>query len=175
MTADEVRDELLVEVLLLIDFVENAFEVVEELEGRFSHKAEHTVGSVFGCNLQASTHMLHNQFAGVFSIGSVYLFVASIVQQQIVAHTATNKTLLYVRKGIYRTIDVEQSTMVSVQIPAHIRMNARRAFALVADVEVLAMHGIHVGTRSSQITQIPLEIRHLNDGIHFFQNTFLAA
>ena len=119
--------------------------------------------------------MLHNQFTGVFSIGSVYLFVASVVQQQIVAHTATNKTLLDAREGIHRAVDVEQLTMVCIQIFAHIRMNAGRAFALMTDVEVFAMHGIHVGTGSSQIAQIPLEIRHLNDGIHFFQNTFLTA
>ncbi len=46
-------------------------------------------------------------------------------------------------------VDVEQGGMVGVEVGAHLRIDARGAFALVAEVEVLAVHGVHVGGRTA--------------------------
>ena len=51
MAGDEVRDELLVEMLLAVDAVEDALELVELLERRFAHQSEHTVAGVLRCHL----------------------------------------------------------------------------------------------------------------------------
>ena len=72
-------------------------------------------------------------------------------------------------------VDVEQGRVVGVEILAHLRMDARRALALVAKVEVLSVHGIHVCRRSAKVAQISFEIRKLSDGFHFFDDAFLAA
>lgn len=55
-------------------------------------------------------------------------------------------------------VDVEQGGMVGVEVGAHLRMDARRAFAFVANVEVLAVHGVHIGGRTAQVAQIAFEV-----------------
>ena len=41
-------------------------------------------------------------------------------------------------------VDVEQGSVVGVEILADVGMDARRTFALVAKVEILAVHGVHI-------------------------------
>ena len=65
--------------------------------------------------------------------------------------------------------------MVAVEIRTNLRMDARWAFALMTKVELLSMHRIHIGRRSSEVAQIPFEVGHLGDGFHFFKNALLAA
>ena len=54
-------------------------------------------------------------------------------------------------------------------------MDARGALALAAFVQVGSMHGIHIGTRSSKVTQIAFEVGHLGDGLHLSKDAFLAS
>ena len=72
-------------------------------------------------------------------------------------------------------VDVEQGRVICVEVLAHAWMNAGRAFALVADVKVLAMHGVHVGRRTSKVAQITFEVGQLGDGLDFAEDAFLAA
>ena len=62
---------------------------------------------MFGCYFQSAAHVLHNQFAGVFGIGFVGFWIACVVQQEVVAHTAADEALLDARECINGAIDVE--------------------------------------------------------------------
>ena len=83
---DEVGDDLLAQFLAAVDVVEDTLEVVEELEGRFSHEIEHPVGCVFWGNFQPSAYMLGNQFFCVLAVDAVDACIACIVQQEVVAN-----------------------------------------------------------------------------------------
>ena len=72
-------------------------------------------------------------------------------------------------------IDIEQRVMVGIQIRTYLWMDTGRTLALVAFSFILSTHGIHVGTRTSQVTQIPFEIGHFRNSFHFFENAFLAT
>ena len=80
MAGDEVGDDLLVEMLLAIDAVEDALELVELLERRFAHQRQHMVGSVLWSHLQASADVILDQFAGVLHSGLVRLLVLAAMQ-----------------------------------------------------------------------------------------------
>ena len=108
MAGDEVGDDLLVEVLLAIDAVEDALELVELLERRLAHESEHMVGSMFGRHLQTSADMILNQFACVLHSGLVRLLVLATIQEQVVAHTTANETLFDAWQGIDGTINLQQ-------------------------------------------------------------------
>ena len=84
--ADEVGDDLLAQVFAAIDVVEDALEVVEELEGRLAHEVEHTVGCVFGSYLQATAHVARDEFFGIFSVDAVDVLIARVVEQEVVAY-----------------------------------------------------------------------------------------
>lgn len=71
-------------------------------------------------------------------------------------------------------VDIEQGRMVGVEILAYVGMDAGGTFALVAKVKVLAMHGVHIGRRTSEVTQIALEVGQLRDGFDFLENALLA-
>ena len=72
-------------------------------------------------------------------------------------------------------VDVKQGSVVGVEILADVGMDARGTFALVAKVQVLAVHGIHICRWTTQITEITFEVGHLCDGLDLFENTLLAA
>ena len=175
MATDEVGDDLLAQVQLLVQLVEYLLELVELGERGLAHHVEHRIACVFGSYLQASAHVLGYQLAGIFTGGTVDGGVLAFVKQEVVAHTATDEALLDARKRIDGVIDVEQRAMVGVQVGAYLGVDARGALALAAFVRVIALHGIHIGTRSSKVGEIALEVGHLGDGLHFFQDAFLAS
>ena len=72
-------------------------------------------------------------------------------------------------------VDVEQGGVVGVEVLADVRMDARGAFALVANVEVFAVHGVHICRWTAQVAEIALEVGELCDGLDLFENAFLAA
>ena len=72
-------------------------------------------------------------------------------------------------------IDVEELGVVGVEVLAHVGMDARGTFALVAKVEVFAVHGVHIGGGASEVTQIAFEVGQLGDGFDFLEDAFLAA
>ena len=87
MGTDEVRNDLLAEVLATVDIVEDAFEVVEKAERGFPHEVEHTVGGVFGGDFEATADVFGDEFFGVSAVGFVGAFVACVVKQEVVADT----------------------------------------------------------------------------------------
>ena len=108
VAGDEVGDDLLVESLLAIDAVEDTLELVELLERRLAHQSEHMVGSMLWSHLQTSADMILDEFTGVLHSGLVGLFVLAAIQQQVVAHTTANETLLDAWQRVDGTIDFKQ-------------------------------------------------------------------
>ena len=66
MAGDEVGDYLLVEMLLAIDAVEDALEVVELLERGLAHQVKDALAGMFWRYLQSAADMAGYQFAGIF-------------------------------------------------------------------------------------------------------------
>ena len=85
------------------------------------------------CYLQATADMAGNELAGIFLRTFVSVRVLALVQQQVIAYTAANEGLLDAGQGIYGMIDVEQRTVVRIQVGAYLGVDARRAFAFPAD------------------------------------------
>ena len=71
MAADEVRNDLLVEVLLATNAVELSLELIKLLERGFAHELQHTVAGVLGCYFQPATDMASDEFTGVLLSGTV--------------------------------------------------------------------------------------------------------
>ena len=149
MRGDEVRDELLVEVLLLVYAVEDAFELFEELERRFSHKHQHIVRRMLRGYLQTTAHVLCYQFASVLARSGIYLLVLALMEQQVVADTGTDEALLYLGQSIDSVVDVEQGGMVRIEVRTNLRVDARRTLALLARLQVVAVHAVHIGGRTA--------------------------
>ena len=72
-------------------------------------------------------------------------------------------------------VDVEKLGVIGVEILADVGVDAGGTFALVAKVEVLAMHGIHIGRGTSEVTEVSFEVRELGDGLDFAEDAFFAA
>ena len=146
---NEIGNDLLAQVFLATDAVEQPFELLKLAERRLSHQVEHAVGRVFGCYFQSSADVSGDEFAGVLSGGLVALFVAGLVQQQVVAHTAANETFFDAWQRIDGAIDVEQGGMVCVEIRADLRMDARRSAAFLAGFLVTSAHSVHIRRRTA--------------------------
>ena len=84
---DEVGDDLLAQVLATVEFVEDALEVVEELEGGLAHEREHTVGSVFWRHFQTAADVFGDEFLCVLTIDAIDAFIACVVEQQVITDT----------------------------------------------------------------------------------------
>lgn len=87
MTADEVGDDLLAQILASVNIVEDTLEVMEELEGGFAHEGQHTVRSVFRSHLQASADMLGDEFLRVFPVVLIDAFISCVMEQEVIADT----------------------------------------------------------------------------------------
>ena len=105
---DEVGDDLLAQVLATVEFVEDAFEVVEEFEGGFAHEVEHTVGGVFGCHFEAPTDVFSDEFLGVLAIDAVDAWVARVVKEEVIADARADEALLDAWESIDCMVDVEE-------------------------------------------------------------------
>ena len=175
VAGDEVGDELLAQALLLVDAVENLLECLELGERRLAHDAQHTVAGVLGGHLEASADVAGDEFAGVFAGALVHLRILALMEQEVVAHTASDERLLDTGQGIDGVVDVEQRAVVGIQVGTHLGMDARRPLALLAQVEVGALHAVHVGAGSAQVAQVALEVGQLHDGLHFAQDALLAT
>ena len=71
-------------------------------------------------------------------------------------------------------VDIQQRTVVGIEVGADFGMDAGGTLALLAAGLILALHAVHVGTRSTQIAQIAFEIGHLYDLLHFAENALLT-
>ena len=174
VAADEVGDELLAQVQFAVQAVEDAFEFVELLERGLAHDVQYPQACMFGCYLQASAYMFHDEFAGVFGGTPVYGGVFAFVQEQVVAHAASDKAFFDARHRVHAAVDVQQRAVVGVQVRADFRMHARGALAFPAEGLVRAVHGVHICRGASQVAQVSLEVGHLGNGFHFFQDALLA-
>ena len=159
---DEVGDDLLPQVLLGVDAVEDALEVVELLERRFAHQPQHAVAGVLGRHLQPSADVMADQLAGVLLCGAVGGLVLAAVQQQVVAYAAADEALLDAGQGVDGAVDVEQLAVVGVEVRADLRMDAAGALAFLAEVLVAPAHTVHVRRRPAEVGEIALEVGHVD-------------
>ena len=65
-------------------------------------------------------------------------------------------------------IDVEQATVVGVEVRTDLGMYAAGAATLLTSVEVAAMHAIHIGRRTAEVGEVALEVGHLHHLLHLF-------
>ena len=98
--------------------------------------------------------------------GVVQGFVAAVVQQQVVAYAASDEALLDAGQGVDGAVDVEQRTVVGVEIGTHGGVDTRGAPAAAAALRVASVHPVHVGRRPPEVRQVALEVGHLGDGLH---------
>ena len=145
VATDEVGDELLVQVLLTIDAVEDALELIELLERGLAHESQYAFAGVLRGHLQASADVAADEFAGILQGGAVDGLVFATVEQQVVAHATTDETLLDAWQGINGMIDVEQLAVVGVEVGTDLRMDATGALALLAGVLIASAHAVHIG------------------------------
>ena len=175
MAGDEVGDELLAEPLLAVDAVEDALEGFKLGKRGLAHDVQHAVGGVLGGYLQPPADVAGYQFVRVLACSLVDGSIRTFVQQQVVAHAAADERTLDARQGINGMVDVEQRTVVGVQVGAYLRVDARGALALHAAVLVASLHTVHVGTGSSQVAQVAFEVGQLHHGLHFAQDALFGA
>ena len=172
---DEVGDDLLVKILLAVDAVELALEVVELLERRFAHEVEHAVAGVLRCHLQSSAHMTGDEFPRVFLGRTVGFFVLAAIQEQIVTHTAAYEAALDIWQGIYGVVDVEQSLMISVEVRTDLRMDTTGPFTFLTGIEVAAVHAVHIGRGAAEVGEVAFEVGHLCHLFYLFQYALFRA
>jgi len=79
VAGDEVRDDLLVQMLLDVDAVEDALEVEELLERGFAHEFQYTITGVLRSNLQTSADMTGNELSGILLGGTIGCLVATLI------------------------------------------------------------------------------------------------
>ena len=174
MTGDEVRNQRLVEPVLLIDALVAVFEFMKVLEGRFAHDAQRIVGGVFRRNFQAPAHMAGDQLLHILLETTIVVFVVAI-GQQIVADPTAHKSLFDLRMGIYLAIDFRQGLVTSIQVTADNRVDTGRCHTAVANFLHFALHAIHIGRRPPQIRNIPLKVRHFYHLLYFLHDRLLRA
>ena len=142
---DEVGDDLLVQVLLAVDTVEDAFELIELLERGFAHQSEHAFAGMLRGYLQASADMTADQFTGVGHRSLIAGFILTAMQEKVVAHTTADKALLDTLHGIDGMIDVEQRLVVGVEVRTDLRIDAAGTLTFLTGIEVASVHTVHIG------------------------------
>ena len=95
--------------------------------------------------------------------------------EQVVADTAADKSLLDPLDRPHFGIEIEQRTMVVIEVGAHLRMQARRTAAFAAQLPVAAAHAVHVGRRRSDVRKVTPEIGHAGHPLYFAKDGFFAA
>ena len=145
MGTDEVRDNLLVQSLLLVDLVKDALKLIEQVERWLAHKLQYLGAGMLRSHLQSAAHMLGYQLTGVLACRLIELLVLALVQEQVIAHTTSYKALLDTRQSIHGMVDVQEFAMVGIEVRADLWMHTRWALASLTSLRVVAMHAIHVG------------------------------
>ena len=161
MRGDEVGDDLLMKVLLAIDAIENALELIELLERGLAHQFQHAFAGVLWRHLQTSAHMVAYQLTGVFHSSLVASLILTAMQQQIVAHATPDKAFLDTLDGIDGMVDIQQFLMVGVEVWADLRMNTTGTLAFLTSIEIFTVHAIHIGRGSTKVGKVAFEVWHL--------------
>ena len=175
MGTNEIRDNLLTKVFLFIYTIEDTHELAELLERGLTHKGEHTVGGMLGSHFKPTAHMARDELARVAAGSLIAFLVLAVMEEQVVAHAGTNEALLYLGQRIHGMIDIEQSTVVGIEVLTNLRIDARGPFAMLAGFLVASAHAIHVCRRTAKIAQIALEARHSHHFLHLPKDALLTS
>ena len=130
---------------------------------------------MFRCHLQSARHVAQDEFARIVVGRLAQRLVLIRMQEKVVSHAAADEALLDAREGINGAVDVENRTVVGIEVGAHRWRDARRPFAAGAERLVFPVHHIHVGRRSAEVREIALEIGHGNDLLHLAQDALFRA
>ena len=115
---------------------------------------------MLGSHLQPSAHMVLDEFACIAMVHLINIYIACVMQNEVVADTTSDEALLDSFDRIYSVIDVEQGTVVGIQVGADLRVDARGFLASLANLEVLSVHAVHIGTWTSQVADVTAEVGH---------------
>ena len=172
---NEIRYDLLLQSVLSVYLVEHRLELMELLERRLAHDLEHLVGRMFRRNLQTTRHMVAYQLLGIAHVGLLEFAILSLVQNEVIAHATAYERFLDLGQSIDSLVDLEQRTMVGIEVRTDTRCKTRRFLALLANRQVLAPHLIHIGRRTAQVAYVTLEIGHLHHLLHLAQYRLLRT
>ena len=175
VAAYEVRDNLLSQSLFPAYPVEYCLELSEKAERGFPHQAQDIGRCVLGRHLQSAADMPCYQLAGVCGRRGVCLLVGRVVEEQVIAYAGADEALLDPWYGVDGTVEGCEAAMVSIEIGAYGRMDARRPLACVTRAHVLAVHGIHVCRWASKVREIAFEIGHGDDPPHLIKYALCRA
>ena len=168
VTADEVGNYLLAEVFLAVDAVEHSLEFIELLERGLAHQIEHTVAGMFRGHLQTTADMTADELVGIFLSCTVGGLVLAAVDKQVIADAATDEATLDTGQAVDGMVNVEQTAMVGIKVRTDLRMDATGPAALLAGIEVAAVHAVHIGRWSTEVREVSLEVGHLDHLLHLF-------
>lgn len=172
---DEVGNELLAQLVTLVHTVEDGFETTELLKRRFAHNRQNRVAGVLGRHFEPARDVEANQLLVELGIHLVDGRVAGVVHRQVIAHSAADERFLHLGQGIHAVVNVEQGTVIGVEVGAGLGMQARRATAQFAALQIASVHAIHVGAGSAQVADVALEVGHACDLLYLAHDGLLAA
>ena len=130
---------------------------------------------MFRRHLQSARHVAQDEFARIVVGRLAQRLVLIRMQEKVVSHAAADEALLDTGEGINGAVDVENRTVVGIEVGAHRWRDARRPFAAGAERLVFPVHHIHVGRRSAEVREVALEIGHGNDLLHLAQDALFRA
>ena len=102
-------------------------------------------------------------------------FEVGALVEEVVADTASDEGLLDPLYGANLLVECHEGAVVVVQIRTPLRVEARRAAALGAELLVAPCHAIHVGRRGSHIGEVAAKILHAGNLLYLAQDRTLAA
>ncbi|MPN12588.1 hypothetical protein SDC9_159906 [bioreactor metagenome] len=62
--------------------------------------------------------------------------------------------------------------MIGIEVWTNPGINTRRAFALLTNRQVSALHLVHIGRRAAQIADVSFKIGHPGNFLYFFEDRF---
>ncbi len=168
VTADEVGNDLLAEVLFAVDAVKHPLELIELLERGLPHQIEHTVAGMLRGHLQTTADMTADELAGIFLSSTVGGLVLAAVDKQVVADAATDEAALDTGQTVDSMVNVEQTAVVGIKVRTDLRMDATGTATLLTGIKVTAVHAVHIGRWTAEVGEVTLEVGHLDHLFHLF-------
>ena len=159
---------------IFIDAVKQLLKVSNS-KRRLTHHFEYFILGMLGSHFQTSWNVMCNQFFGIVWCSFAQIFILVMIKQQIVTDAASNEGFLI--PGILSTVLYKSSNGVWSafrfgQTTGEMQEGFLHWWQMLS---VFAFHLIHIGGRSTQITQITFEVRHLCNCRDLFDNWFFTA
>ena len=119
--------------------------------------------------------MAGDELSGILSGGFVGLLVLTLIEQEVIAHTAADEALLHAGQCVDGMVDVKQTGEIRVEVGTDLWVDARRPLAVLTGFLVASAHAIHVGRRTAEIRDIAFKTVHGNDLTGFAEDALLGT